>query len=395
MKYNLTDINKRFNRGSNKWNELIEYGVGENDDIIPFSVADMEFQLAPEIKSNLIHQVENFVLGYENPTDEYLQSVVDWMDRRHNWKTEKEWIVPAHGVIEAFSTCIKVFSKENEGVMLLTPVYYPMYMAIDANNRKLVDCPLDYSNGKYSINFEIFEKLARDPNTKLFILCSPHNPSGRVWTKEELEKMTEICIENNVLVISDEIHNDLIMPGYKHTVYATISEEAKNKSIICTAPSKTFNLAGLQISNVFIPNKKYRDMYMNELKTLTANPKCNIIGYYACQTAYNESEKWLEEVLDVINTNKKLVEEFMKEEFPAIIVTPLEATYLMWMNFNGLGIDFKEMERINKEEAKLFFDEGYIFGKQGEGFERWNLACPTKYIKDGLARLKNTYSKYL
>lgn len=394
MNYNLENVNKRFDTGSKKWNELLEYGITNDEDIVPFSVADMEFETAPEIKEALIEKINSSVLGYENPTSDYLNEVCKWQKKHHNWDAKPEWILPSSGVIDAFNTAIQTYTNEGDGIILMTPVYYPMYIAIDNNGRKLLDNKLIYKDWKYEIDFDDFEKKASDENAKLLILCSPHNPSGRVWTHDELKKISEICLKNNVLVVSDEIHNDIVMPGYEHIVYASLSEEALQNSIICTAPSKTFNLAGLQTSNIFIANNDLRQKFKDTLMKSNPNPKCNLLGYTACKAAYENCEEWLEEVLSTINTNKKLVVDFLKKEFPEIIVTELEATYLLWMNFRALNIDYKELERINKEEAKLFFDEGYIFGDQGQGFERWNLACPTKYIEEGLIRLKKVYSKY-
>jgi len=395
MKYNFETVHKRYNTGSKKWNELKEHGVEESEDIIPFSVADMEFVTAPEIVDALKYELDHSIMGYANPTEEYLNTVCEWMKKRHGWDAKPEWILPSHGIIDAFFEAVKVYTKEGEGVMLMTPVYYPMYHAVKDNNRVLVDCGLVRKGNSYEIDFEDFEKKAADENTKMLILCSPHNPCGRVWTREELERIGEICLKNHVLVVSDEIHFDLVMPGYKHTVFASLSDEIANNCIVCTAPSKTFNLAGLQTSNIFIPNKELREQFMTALKKTNPNPKCNILGYRACEAAYKNCEKWLDEAIEVIDTNRQLVEDFMAKEFPQIQVIRLEATYLLWMDWKKLGIDSKEMERINHQEARLFFDEGYIFGEQGDGFERWNLACPTRYVKEALERMKAAYQNRL
>ena len=239
------------------------------------------------------------------------------------------------------------------------------------------------------------EQKASDPDTKMLILCSPHNPTGRVWTREELTRIGEICLKNDVLVVSDEIHFDLIMPGHVHTVFASISDEFAQNCLVLTAPSKTFNIAGLQTSNIFIPNPELREKFLASLKLMNPNPKCNILGYVAAKAAYKSCGEWLDECLSVIDTNRRVVCDFMAREFPAVKVHELEGTYLLWLDMNGLGLNYKEIERINLEEARLFFDEGYVFGKQGEGFERWNLACPTRYIHEALARMKEAYSKYV
>lgn len=393
MAYNFETIGKRYHTGSMKWDELLDNGVREDEDIIPFSVADMEFETAPEIVNAIKEEAEHYVLGYANPTREYLDTVCRWMKERHGWEARPEWILPEHGIVEAFFNAVKFFTKEGEGVMLMTPVYYPMYHAVRDNNRVLVDCPLVNRDGYYEIDFEDFARKAADANTKMLILCSPHNPVGRVWRREELERIAEICLKHKVLVLSDEIHFDLVMPGHKHTVFASLSEEAADNCIVCTAPSKTFNLAGLQTSNIFVPNPALREQYWSGLKHINPNPKCNILGYRACEAAYKHCAPWLDQAIRVIDTNRRLVVDFMDREFPEVRVTDLEATYLLWMDWRGLGLDSRELERINHHKARLFFDEGYIFGAQGDGFERWNLACPTRYIQQALERMKAAYKR--
>lgn len=395
MKYDFTTVAKRVNMGSSKWDLMYSQNPNVPDDVIPFSIADMEFLNAPEIVTGLQEFIASYPLGYTFPWESYCESVINWMEKRHGWKPEKEWMVNTAGVVSAFFTAVKAYTKVGEGVMLMTPVYYPMYNAIALNDRKLVDTKLIRKGTRYEIDFEDFEEKAKDPNTKLLILCSPHNPCSRVWTREELEKIGRICIDNGVFIVSDEIHFDLIMPGYKHIVFATISEEFAQNCMVCTAPSKTFNLAGLETSNIFIPNPERRAQFIKEQRTINHKPRCNAIGYHACQLAYDNCEEWLEQVLEIIDTNRKLIVDFFAKEFPQIKIMDFEATYLLWMDWSGLGLDYKELERININEAYLFMDEGYVFGEQGECFERWNLACPTKYIEDALVRMKNAYAPYL
>ncbi|KOA20829.1 cystathionine beta-lyase PatB [Clostridium homopropionicum DSM 5847] len=388
MKYNFSSVTPRYFVGSKKWNEIHEFLPGFAGDIVPFSVADMEFENAPEIREGLKAYIDKYILGYADPTKEFKDAVCSWMERRHNWHVKPEWILSSTGVIKAFYTAIRAFTKPGEGVMLMTPIYYPMYTAIEKNNRKLVKTSLVNLDGRYEVDWMDFEEKAKEPNTKLLILCSPHNPCGRVWTREELQRIGRICIDNGVIICSDEIHFDIVMPGYQHTVFASISEEFAQHSIICTAPSKTFNLAGMQTSNIIIPNKELREEFRNVELTECINPKCNILGYEANRIAYEECENWLEECLTVINKNRLMVEAFMEKEFPAVKITPLEGTYLLWMDFNALGIDYRDLAKLLREEAQLFFDDGYIFGDEGKGFERWNLACPTRYIEEGLERMK-------
>lgn len=395
MNYNLETIGKRYGVGSKKWDEIPEFIPDIDEDIIPFSVADMELETAPEIKEGLKKYIDEYVLGYANATAEFYNSVCKWMKDRHDWAIQPEWILTTSGIITAFYSAVKVYTKPGEGVMLMTPVYYPMYSAISKNGRVLVENKLINNNGRYEIDFDDFEAKVKDPNTKVLILCSPHNPSSRVWTMAELERIGRLCIDNGVLIVSDEIHFDIVMPGYKHIVFANISEEFAQNSLILTAPSKTFNLAGMQTSSVIIPNEELRQAFREHQLQDEVNPKSNILGYEANRIAYTQCAGWLDKVNQLIYKNAQMVEDFMAKEFPQVKITKLEGTYLLWMDFNALGIDYKELAKLLRTEAKLFFDDGYIFGSQGEGFERWNLACPERYIREGLERLKAALNKRL
>ena len=395
MKYDFETVRKRFGTGSGKWNELAEYGLTESDDIIPFSVADMEFVTPPEIVSAIKHQLDTSIMGYENPTPGYLAAVCQWMKSRRNWDAEPEWMLPSNGVVDAFFRAVMTYTNPGDGVMLMTPVYYPMYMAVNTTGRRLIDNPLASTGTRYEIDFDDMERKASDPAAKMLILCSPHNPVGRVWTRDELSRIGGICLKHGLLVVSDEIHSDLIMPGHSHTVFASICDEFAQNSITLTAPSKTFNIAGLQTSNIFIPNPDLRGKFLASLKLSNPNPKCNILGYTAAKAAYESCGEWLDECLNVIDANRRAVCDFVAANLPGVKAHELEGTYLMWLDMRGLGADFHELERVNKEEARLFFDEGYIFGKQGECFERWNIACPTRYILAALERMKAAYSRFV
>lgn len=388
MKYDFEKVIRREDSGSFKWNEIKQTLGRFPEGVIPFSVADMEFDMVPEVREGLKRFLDENVLGYAVMTDAYRQEVVSWEERRHGWKIQPEWIRDTPGVINAFFTAVKAFTRPGDGVMLMTPVYYPMYFAISRHGRTLVDDPLIREGDSYRIDFEDFQRKAADPNTKLLILCSPHNPSGRVWTREELERIGRICLENHVLVVSDEIHCDLILPGFQHVPFGSISEDFAMNSIVCTAPSKTFSLAGLQTANAIIANESLRQTFYAEQQKDDGNPKCNILGLEACRLAYQCGEAWLEECLQVIDTNRRLITGFLAREFPQVQVMRLEGTYLLWIDFSALGIECRELARILKEEAFLFLDEGYVFGSAGEGFERWNLAAPTAYVEAALERMK-------
>lgn len=388
MKYDFETVLSRVNTGSTKWNSIYKKYKNIPNNIVPLSVADMEFKNPPEINEGLSKYLKTAIMGYTMGEDSYYNAVINWQKRRHNWNIEKDWIIDYPGVVPALFNIVKTLTNENEGVIIFTPVYYPFYSAIKLNNRNVVECELINNNGIYEIDFDNFIKKAKDSKNKLLILCNPHNPVGRVWTKEELIKIGEICIENGIIVVSDEIHNDLIMPEYKHTVFASISDEFAKNSIICTAPSKTFNLAGLSLSNIIIPNYDIRKNIIRG-KRDSGIFHCNIAGYKACEIAYNNCEEWLLQLIDVLNENKIFVENYIKENMPEIKVTPMEGTYLMWLDFRKLFDDYNELEKFMTEKAYVFADEGYIFGNGGKGFERINIACPKSVLFDALERIKN------
>lgn len=392
MQYDFENINNRFGTGSQKWQEMKDNPLVD-EKVIPFSVADMELKLAPEITEGLKSFIDNNVLGYAGSNKKYRQAVCKWMEEQHNFKVEEQWLIETHSVVNAFFTAVKSFTHKGDGVMLFTPVYYPMYKAIEINGRSLVEVPLVNNQTKYDIDWDLFEEKAKLPTTKMLILCSPHNPCGRIWTREELTKISEICLANDVFVVADEIHSDLIMPGYEHISYGTISKEALAKAMICTAPSKTFNLAGMQISNISIANEQYRNLFKLEQAT-DADFACSILSYEACRLAYEQGKEWLKGVISLVDTNRQLITDFMQEYFPQIKITPMQATYLLWFDCRAFGLSNEELESKNRQEACLYFDEGYIFGKAGSGFERWNLACPTKYIKWGLERFYKAYKDF-
>lgn len=387
-KYDFETVISRKNQGSYKWEQMYKEYPDLPDDIIPFSVADMELQIAPEIKEGLKKYIDEAVLGYTRTNDNYLEIVVNWMKKRHNFDVKKEWIVNSSGVVSALYDAIKAYTEENQGVIVFTPVYYPFYSAITSNNRKIIDCPLIENNRNYTIDFQKFEEFAKDKNNRLLILCSPHNPVGRVWTKEELEKIGEIALKNDLIIISDEIHFDILMKGQKHTVLQTISNEISEITVTCTAPTKTFNLAGIGISNIIIKNEELRKKFIKEQEKSSSHVFA-ALGFKACELAYTKAEKWFEQFLELINKNQQIVNEFFENKFTVLKAPLIQGTYLQWLDFRELGLKNKELKRFMNEKAKIFFSEGYTFGKNGDGFERMNLAVPTHILEKGLERLYN------
>lgn len=390
MKYNFETSMRRIGVGSFKWDSMLQDNPEIGEDVVPLSVADMELFNPPEIIEGLKDYLDHIILGYTGATDAYYDAVTNWMERRHGFRPEKEWFVETAGVVPALNMLVKAYTKPGDAVMITTPVYYPFRGSVESNNRELVENPLILVDDHYEIDFEDFEEKAKRPEVVLYILCSPHNPIGRIWTKEELERISQICLENNVFIISDEIHFDLIMPGYKHVSMATLEEKYLNNCAVCTAPSKTFNLAGFQTSNLFISNKERRDM----VESARGYHSLNILGYKACELAYDRCEEWLEQLLVHLDGNRKLVEDFMAEHLPEVKVHRLEGTYLQWLDFRAWGMSKEELEAFMTKKAQWYTDEGYIFGEGGAGFERINLACTRTALEAALKRLLAAVEEY-
>ncbi|MDF2839804.1 MAG: aminotransferase [Clostridia bacterium] len=383
---NFNEITNRKNTGSIKWDTMKEHGMQE--DVLPLWVADMDFKAPPGVIKALEQRVEHGVFGYTKPTDSYYAAVMDWMDRRHAWKIEKDWITIVPGIVPAIHFAVQTYTKAGEGVLIQRPVYNPFSDAVVNNGRKLINSPLVRKNNRYEIDLEDFEKKIVDNQVKLFILCSPHNPVGRLWTREELTAMGDICLKHHVLVVADEIHHDLVFKGKKHIPFASLGPEYSNICITCTSPSKTFNLAGLHISNIIIENKSIRKKYNTYLEGIALS-MTNIFGIVGSEAAYNTGEQWLEEMLDYVEGNKKLVQKFAAEKFPMIQVIDSEATYLLWVDFSGLGMEQEELELFLKEDAKLWLNGGATYGYEGCGFQRINLACPRSIVEQALKQLEN------
>ncbi len=383
MKYDFETLINRRNTGSHKWEGMYAQIPQAGDDIVPLSVADMELKNPPAIVEGLKEYLDNTVLGYTGETENYYKSVTSWMERRHGFSPKKEWFVMTAGVVPAIKEMVGAFTKDGDSVLMLTPVYYPFYSSVEANGRTVLGSELILEGTEYRIDFEDFAEKAARPETTLCILSSPHNPIGRIWTKEELLKLCEICLENGVFIISDEIHFDLIMPGFEHVSMGTFEEKYLNNCAICTAPSKTFNLAGLQTSNIFIPNEEYR----NKMTAARGYFSLNIFGYKACELAYDKCEEWLDELLLYLDENRKFVEEYFAANMPEVKVHRLQGTYLMWLDFRAWGMDEKALEDFMVHKAQAIFDEGYVFGEGGIGFERINIACPKRVLANTLDRI--------
>lgn len=386
MNYDFETLVDRSHCGSGKWDEMKEKNPNVEAGIVPFSVADMEFKNAPEIGEGLKAYMDTHILGYTSPTEEYRNTVCQWMKEQHNWEIKPEWICCTHGVVSALFMLVDSLCDPGDGVIIFTPVYYPFYRAIETHGSKVVKCPLIHENNAYTIDYDLLEKLAADPKNKLMIFCSPHNPVGRVWKPEEIRKVAQICHENGVRIISDEIHFDIILPGHQHTVFPTVVDFPE-EVIVCTAPSKTFNLATMQTSNIIIPKKEDREKFQAS-RSRSADHDPGALGLEACRIAYTQCKGWMKEMLQQIADNYEFAKSFIEERLPQIKVTPLEGTYLMWLDCTALGKTKEELEDLMVNKAQLFLDEGYVFGDEGIGYERVNLACPKWVLEAALERLE-------
>lgn len=394
MKYDFTTVLDRTDTGSVKWNIMKEKKADVSRGIVPFSVADMEFKNPPEIIEGLKKYLDTAVLGYQTAEPAFYKAVNGFTKRHYEWETKPEWLYTTPGIVNAFYNGVRAFAGKGEGVIVMTPVYYPFYGAIKKSGRKLVRCPLVEKGGRYQIDFKLFEKLAMSSKNKLLLFCNPHNPVGRVWTRDELKRVGEICLKNGVFIISDEIHCDIIMPGYRFTSFASVSKELEHNIMTCIAPSKTFNLAGAETGCVIMENEKQLRRLKKRMEENAQEGRVNAFGYKACEIAYTECDEWLEEMIQVVYENHLALKAFMKARCPWVLVGEMEGTYLQWMDFRNYGWSKKEQERIMIQEAELFLDEGYLFGPEGEGFARMNLACPKSVMVAGLFRLYNALKKY-
>lgn len=390
-KYDFDELTERKGTNSVKWNDLKNrFG---HEDLLPMWVADMDFKAPKPVIDALNARVEHGIYGYSYLEDSYYDSIINWYKRRYHWELKKEWFVFTPGVVPAINLAIRAFTRPGDGVIVQGPVYYPFYASIESNGRHVINNPLIFGNDRYEMNFEDLEKKAREPTAQMMILCSPHNPIGRVWDSEELKRLGEICNENNILVIADEIHSDLRYPGISFTNYATISEEFAQNSITCTAASKTFNLAGMQISNVIIPNRKLRQQYENIVEA-TSSPMPNTFAAVAVEAAYNEGEDWLEELREYLKENLEFLKRYLHENLPEVKVVEPQGTYLVWVDFSKIESDPARLEKLMLNDAKVALDEGYIFRNGGDGFERINIACPRTILEKALEQITRAVRNY-
>lgn len=385
MDYDFKTLANRKNIGSRKWDLMAESGGKITEKTVPLTIADMDFLMARPIVNGLKSFIEENVLGYFWPKDSYYESIINWMDRRKNYKIKKEWIIPNPSVKAGFTASIRALTKKGEGVIINQPTYGPMIHSIEDSDLKLVNVPLINKNMHYEFDFKGFEKACKDPNNKVFLFCSPHNPTGRVWKKSELSKIGEICLANDITIVSDEIWSDFIMPDYVHIPIASLSKEIEEITITCTSASKSFNIAGLSVANLIVSNEMLRKKVIKELQYMRTD-SVNGLGLIATEIAYNECETWFDELIKVLEKNRKIGEEFFeKNNLP---VSKAEGTYLLWVDFSSLDMEDEEINDFLEKQAGFYSTRGLFFGKEGKCYRRVNIALPSRDFKVQLDMLE-------
>lgn len=397
MKYSFDQIVERKGTQSIKWEfrpmgqaraiQPTDEFLTENP-VLPMWVADMDFPVPQPVIEALQARVRNGIFGYTAPAASYYQAVMNWMKKRHRWEVEREWICTTPcGVVSVLHMLVRTFASPGDKVVIQSPVYHPFFAAIRNNGLEWVSNSLRYENAQYTMDFEDLEEKVRDPQVKMAILCNPHNPVGRVWSEEELTRFGEICLKHGVLVVSDEIHGDLILKGHTFTPLARLQKEFAQNVVVCTATSKTFNMAGLHTSNIIIPNPDLRAAFQKTLKK-NGTHGINSFGVVAVETACNEGEDWLSQVLEYIEANLNFLEDYLRQHIPQITLIRPQGTYLVWLDCRKLGLTKEALQQLMFEKARLYFEEGSIFGLEGEGFERINIACPRSLLAEALERMR-------
>lgn len=378
---------ERRNTRSLKYDFAKEFGMPE--DALPLWVADMDFRTSSYIEDALAERAKEGIFGYSDVQTPYFEIVRDWMKRRHDWEPQEEWLVKTPGVVTALAMAVKAYTEPGDVVLIQRPVYYPFTEVVEENGRRVVSNELYRGeDNRYHIDFEDFEQKIIQNKVKLFLLCNPHNPVGRVWTREELIRLGDICVRHDVIVVSDEIHEDFVFQG-KHQVFAGLKKEYEDRCIVCTSPSKTFNLATMVLSNIFIPNMDLRSRFQKQLGAAGIS-QLGVMGLIACETAYSRGEEWYLAMLEYVRGNIAFVKEYVKSELTGVTMTEHEGTYLVWLDFSGTGLSETELENVIVRQAKLWLDGGGMFGESGKGFQRINVACPRRTLEEAMERLKRS-----
>ena len=381
MKYDFDKTIDRRATNSYKWDSA-------PGGVLPMWVADMDFRTAPAIIDALQKRVAHGIFGYTRVPDAYYDAVTSWFSRRHGWNIDREWIIYTSGVVPAVSAVIKALTVPGDKVIVQTPVYNCFFSSIRNNGCEIVSNPLRRTADTYEMDFDALERCAADPRAKVMLLCNPHNPAGRVWTPDELTRLGNICLRNGVTVVADEIHCELVYQGFKYTPFASLSDAFLHRSVTCVSPSKAFNIAGLQIANIVAFDNDLRSRID---KAININEVCDVnpFGVAATIAAYNEGEEWLNQLVDYLHSNYEAMAEFCRRELPEFPITRLEGTYLVWMDCSSLGMPSDALEHALLDDARLWLNAGTMYGAEGEGYMRWNIACPRSVMLDGLNRFLN------
>jgi cystathionine beta-lyase len=390
MHYNFDEVINRERTGSVKYD--LRKRIFGDEKVIPLWVADMDFRTPDFIVGAIQKRLEHEILGYTVIPPSFYQSVADWNKRRHNWMIKSEWISFSPGVVPALNLLVMAFTRPGDGIIIQPPVYFPFFTAVENHGRRLIANPLRYEQGRYEMDFGDLESKI-DKSTRMLILCSPHNPTGNVWSPDVLRRIGEICIRNNMLLVSDEIHSDLIFTGFRHTPAASISEDLARITITCMSPSKTFNLAGLSTAYLIIPDARLREKYEILLDHVHVGSG-NIFGFIAAEAAYNKGEEWLKQLLSYLEGNLVFLQDFLAKHLPIIRVVPPEATYLTWLDCSKLGMSSASLRSFMIQEAGLGLNDGPQFGKEGEGFQRINIACPRRILYEALVKMHAAVKNY-
>ena len=362
-------------------------------DVLPLWLADMDFQTPPAVVEALVKSAQHGIFGYSESKQGYFNALQKWYSKNFAWTIQPQWLVKTPGVVYAICAAIRALTAKGDAVLIQRPVYYPFSEAILKNERTLVNNPLRYSLGTYRIDFKDFEEKIIQNNVKLFVLCSPHNPVGRVWTKDELIRMGDICVKHGVFVVSDEIHADFVYNGNKHFVFANLNPEYADCSITCTSPSKSFNLAGLQVSNIFIANQSIKQKFREEIDK-DGYSQLNLMGLVACQAAYEHGQQWLNELKNYLYNNLQFLRNFLASKLPQIKLVEPQGTYLIWLDCRNLGLNEEQLENLFVNKAKLWLDSGALFGLEGKSFERINIACPQLTLEKALLQLEQAINNF-
>ena len=387
MKYDFKNYLNRVETGSSKWLDMCGRNPNVKEGVLPLSVMDMDFLTCPKINDALVNYINTQTLGYSRPVDSYLESVVNFFKDHHGYEGKKEWIITTPGIVSALATAVGAFTEKGDNVIVFTPVYHPFFDVIESQERNIVSCPLKYENNRYELDFELFEKTIVESKAKLVLFCSPHNPGGIVWSKEDLLKVADIVEKYELLIVSDEIHSDIVYEGNKHYLLGSVNNSIGKRAIVCTAASKTFNIAGLQCSNIFIENEEIRNKFRNFNNGIGIE-RANVLGMVATKAAYDNCLDWLDELKEVIQENYKVVEDFFCNYGNIFSVMKTEASFAIWINFENLNVKHEDFMTFLDNDAEFFVTNGIFFGENGRGIIRINVGLPKDKLVESFDRLK-------